>query len=83
MTKFIRYRSAAGVSYGILDGDTVREIRGGLFGSHAETGAALNLSDVKLLDPCQPGKIMGVGLNYRSHLGGRPQPRIRRSFTSR
>ena len=74
MTKFGRYRSAAGVSYGILDGDIVREIHGGLFGSHAETGAHHKLSDVKLLAPCQPGKIMGVGLNYRSHLGGRPQP---------
>jgi 2-keto-4-pentenoate hydratase/2-oxohepta-3-ene-1,7-dioic acid hydratase in catechol pathway len=74
VTRFIRYRSAAGVSYGILDGDAVREIHGGLFGSHAETGAHHKLSDVKLLAPCQPGKIMGVGLNYRSHLGGRPQP---------
>jgi 2-keto-4-pentenoate hydratase/2-oxohepta-3-ene-1,7-dioic acid hydratase in catechol pathway len=60
VTKFIRYRSAAGVSYGILDGDTVREIHGGLFGSHAETGAHHKLSGVKLLAPC--------------HLGGRPQP---------
>src|SRR2546423_14469732 len=32
------------------------------------------LSDVKLLYPCQPGKILAVGLNYKSHLGGRPQP---------
>ena len=83
MTKFIRYRSAAGVSYGILDGDTVREIHGGLFGSHAETGALHKLSDVKLLAPCQPGKIMGVGLNYRSHLGGRRSLRIRKCSTSR
>ena len=74
MTKFIRYRSAAGVSYGILDGDTVHEIHGGLFGSHTETGVILKVSTVKLLCPCEPGKIMGVGLNYRSHLGSRPQP---------
>jgi 2-keto-4-pentenoate hydratase/2-oxohepta-3-ene-1,7-dioic acid hydratase in catechol pathway len=72
--KYIRYRSAAGVSYGILHGDTIHEMHGGLFGSHAETGAFHKLSNVKLLAPCQPGKIMGVGLNYRSHLGGRPQP---------
>jgi len=25
-------------------------------------------------DRCQPGKILAVGLNYKSHLGGRPQP---------
>ena len=74
MTKYIRYRSAAGTAYGILDGDSVREIRGDLFGAHSETGATFSLGEVKLLYPCQPGKILAVGLNYRSHLGARPQP---------
>jgi 2-keto-4-pentenoate hydratase/2-oxohepta-3-ene-1,7-dioic acid hydratase in catechol pathway len=32
------------------------------------------VSEVKLLYPCEPGKILAVGLNYKSHLGGRPQP---------
>jgi len=74
VTKYIRYRSAAGTAYGILDGNSIREIRGDLFGAHSETGATLSLGEVKLLHPCQPGKILAVGLNYRSHLGARPQP---------
>jgi 2-keto-4-pentenoate hydratase/2-oxohepta-3-ene-1,7-dioic acid hydratase in catechol pathway len=74
VTSYIRYRSGSGASYGILEGDTVREIRGGLFGSRSQTGITHRLADVSLLPPCQPGKIMGVGLNYRSHLGARPQP---------
>jgi 2-keto-4-pentenoate hydratase/2-oxohepta-3-ene-1,7-dioic acid hydratase in catechol pathway len=74
VTHFIRYRSGASACYGILEGDTVREIRGDLFGSYTETVAKLNLSDVALLHPCQPGKILCVGLNYRSHLGSRPAP---------
>lgn len=74
MTKYIRYRSGSGASYGILDGDTVREISGGLFGSRTPTGVTHALADVKLLVPCEPGKILAVGLNYKSHLGGRPQP---------
>ncbi len=74
MTHFIRYRSGASACYGILEGDTVREIRGDLFGGYTETVAALNLSDVALLHPCQPGKIICVGLNYRSHVGSRPVP---------
>ena len=73
MIRFVRYRAGAAVSYGILDGDLVREIRGGLF-DHAETGAVRALSEVKLLCPCQPGKIFAVGLNYTSHLSGRPRP---------
>ena len=76
MTKYIRYSSGSGSSYGILDGGTVRETRGSLFGSPTETGVSLKLSDVKLLYPCQPGKILAVGLNYKSHFGSRPQPDI-------
>ena len=73
MSKFIRYRAGSAESYGIVDGDLVRELRGDLF-DHVETGATAPLSAVKLLCPCLPGKILAVGLNYRSHLGGRPQP---------
>jgi len=73
VSKFIRYRAGSAESYGIVDGDLVRELRGDLF-DHVETGATAPLSAVKLLCPCLPGKILAVGLNYRSHLGGRPQP---------
>jgi 2-keto-4-pentenoate hydratase/2-oxohepta-3-ene-1,7-dioic acid hydratase in catechol pathway len=71
---YIRYSFDSRVSYGALEGDTVREIRGDLFGDRAESGATHKLGDVKLLHPCRPGKIMAVGLNYRSHLGSRPAP---------
>jgi 2-keto-4-pentenoate hydratase/2-oxohepta-3-ene-1,7-dioic acid hydratase in catechol pathway len=74
VTKYIRYRTASATAYGILDGETVREIRGSLFGEHGTTGTTLALSEVKLLHPCEPTKILCVGLNYKSHLGGRPQP---------
>jgi 2-keto-4-pentenoate hydratase/2-oxohepta-3-ene-1,7-dioic acid hydratase in catechol pathway len=74
VTKYIRYSSDSVVSYGILDGETVREIQGGLFGSRTPTGVSHPLSAVQLLYPCQPGKILAVGLNYKSHLGNRPQP---------
>ena len=74
MAHFIRYRHGSSACYGILEGDTVREIRGDLFTGYTETVATLNLNDVALLHPCQPGKILAVGLNYRSHLGSRPEP---------
>jgi 2-keto-4-pentenoate hydratase/2-oxohepta-3-ene-1,7-dioic acid hydratase in catechol pathway len=74
MPQYVRYSIGSTTSYGVLDGDTVREIAGGLFGNRAETGIRRALGDVKLLAPCQPGKILAVGLNYKSHLGGRPQP---------
>jgi 2-keto-4-pentenoate hydratase/2-oxohepta-3-ene-1,7-dioic acid hydratase in catechol pathway len=74
VTQYVRYRYGSDTSYGILEGETVRELRGDLFGDNSPAGATHRLSEVKLLYPCQPGKIMAVGLNYRSHLGGRPQP---------
>ena len=74
VTKYIRYQSASGVSYGTLEGDTVHQLQGDLFDVHTTTGATHQLSDVKLLYPCEPGKILAVGLNYRSHLGTRPAP---------
>ncbi|HET9319678.1 MAG TPA: DUF2437 domain-containing protein, partial [Bryobacteraceae bacterium] len=38
VTRYIRYRIGSTTAYGILDGDTVRELRGELFGEHKETG---------------------------------------------
>ena len=72
--KYIRYRYQGTVSYGVLDGETVREINGGLFGDRQETGITRDLRHVALLCPCEPTKILAVGLNYRSHLGGRAEP---------
>jgi 2-keto-4-pentenoate hydratase/2-oxohepta-3-ene-1,7-dioic acid hydratase in catechol pathway len=74
VTTYIRFRTDSSESYGILDGSTVSELRGDLFGGHGKTGVTHQLADVKLLHPCKPGKIMAVGLNYKSHLGARPQP---------
>jgi len=73
MTTYVRYRSGSGVAYGILDGDTIEELRGNLF-DHTRTGVTHRIDDVILLFPCTPSKILAVGLNYRSHLGSRPAP---------
>src|ERR1019366_8442113 len=43
VTKYIRYQSASGVSYGTLEGDTVHQMEGGLFDGHAATGATHKL----------------------------------------
>jgi 2-keto-4-pentenoate hydratase/2-oxohepta-3-ene-1,7-dioic acid hydratase in catechol pathway len=77
--KYIRYRYQEKTSYGILDGDTVREIHGGLFEERKETGFTTNLNAIELLWPCEPSKILAVGLNYGSHLvshaPGTPAPK--------
>jgi 2-keto-4-pentenoate hydratase/2-oxohepta-3-ene-1,7-dioic acid hydratase in catechol pathway len=72
--KFVRYRHGETTSYGILQDDRIGEISGGLFGERKETGKSVSVTDVKLLCPCEPSKILAVGLNYRSHLGERKEP---------
>jgi 2-keto-4-pentenoate hydratase/2-oxohepta-3-ene-1,7-dioic acid hydratase in catechol pathway len=74
LTKYVRYRKDNASSYGILDGETIHGIWGDLFGAHEETGAKHALSEVKLLYPCEPSKILAVGRNYKSHLGNRQAP---------
>ena len=60
------------VSYGILEGETIRELKGNLFAGATPTGRTVKLADARLLAPCQPSKVIAVGLNYKSHLGERP-----------
>ena len=74
MTRYIRYRYGSETSYGVLEGDTVHQLRGDIVAEHSRTGVTQQLSEVKLLYPYLPGKILAVGLNYKSHLGGRPVP---------
>jgi 2-keto-4-pentenoate hydratase/2-oxohepta-3-ene-1,7-dioic acid hydratase in catechol pathway len=74
VTKYVRFRRGASVGYGILDGETIREIGGPPFGAPSQTGARHKLAEVKLLFPCEPPKVLAVGLNYKSHVGDRKPP---------
>jgi 2-keto-4-pentenoate hydratase/2-oxohepta-3-ene-1,7-dioic acid hydratase in catechol pathway len=74
MTNFVRYQRGSSTAYGILEGETIHEIRGGLFGGGEKTGVTLPLAEAKLLYPCEAPKIFAVGLNYKSHLGERKVP---------
>jgi 2-keto-4-pentenoate hydratase/2-oxohepta-3-ene-1,7-dioic acid hydratase in catechol pathway len=51
------------------------ELSGDPFSDPHPTGREFPCSDLKLLAPCVPPKILAVGQNYSSHLGGRPVPK--------
>jgi 2-keto-4-pentenoate hydratase/2-oxohepta-3-ene-1,7-dioic acid hydratase in catechol pathway len=74
MSVYVRYATEGHSHYGVLEGGTIHELEGGLFGPNRRTGVARELTAVKLLYPCEPSKILCVGLNYKSHLDGRPAP---------
>jgi 2-keto-4-pentenoate hydratase/2-oxohepta-3-ene-1,7-dioic acid hydratase in catechol pathway len=73
MTRYIRYTTPGGSpTYGILEGETIRELSGDLFQSPRPTGKTVRRADVTLLAPVVPSKVIAVGLNYKSHLGETP-----------
>jgi len=74
VTRYVRYAHQGRELYGVLEGETIRELEGDLFSAPRETGTTVALSDVRLLAPCRPSKVIAIGLNYRSHLGDRPVP---------
>lgn len=72
--RFVRISHAGATHYGLLEGETVRVLMGGLFGDHRPTGQTIALKEAKLLFPCEPKQVIACGLNYRSHLAGAPVP---------
>ena len=73
--KYVRYEYEGRASYGVLDGNTINELRGSIFESSEPTGKTISLADVKLLVPTEPSKVIAIGFNYRSHIGDRePEP---------
>jgi 2-keto-4-pentenoate hydratase/2-oxohepta-3-ene-1,7-dioic acid hydratase in catechol pathway len=73
MTCYVRFEHNGGATWGLSDGATLRVLEGDI-GSFRETSETVPFEGVHLLAPATPGKILAVGLNYRSHLQGRPAP---------
>ncbi len=70
-TKYVRFETESSILYGVLEGDIVYGINGDIFGDQAKNGKSYKLSDIRLLVPCEPSKVLAVGLNYKSHIGDR------------
>ena len=64
MNKITRFHTPSYNGYGLLDGDTIREIDNPWSTPHGRVHA---LADVRLLAACAPSKIVCVGRNYRDH----------------
>jgi len=65
--KFARFEAASKVSFGIVENDAITAIQGTPFGTYRKTKKTLPLSSVRLLAPCEPSKIICLGLNYADH----------------
>ena len=72
--KIARYLAHGQISYGAVEGDSVKELSASPFEDFTVTDHTHKLSEVKLLAPCEPTKVLAIGLNYSSHLHDRPRP---------
>jgi 2-keto-4-pentenoate hydratase/2-oxohepta-3-ene-1,7-dioic acid hydratase in catechol pathway len=68
MMKFARFEHKGNVFLGTLKGEEITLLDGSPFDRYEETETIYPLSEVKLLPPVIPTKIVCIGLNYREHI---------------
>ncbi len=67
VTSYVRYEESGQAHYGILEAETIRQISGPPWDGGQPTGRRVEVTDVTLLAPAEPSKVIAVGANYRSH----------------
>lgn len=65
--KIVRFAIDKEIHYGILEGNSIRAIEDKPYRYLKPCDQYYQLSEVKLLSPCTPSKIVALGLNYHSH----------------
>jgi 2-keto-4-pentenoate hydratase/2-oxohepta-3-ene-1,7-dioic acid hydratase in catechol pathway len=76
--RLVRFEQMGRSGYGILEGEKISVLWGTPYdgGLANTTGESTSLPEVTLLAPCEPTKIIALGLNYRDHAAefGNPVP---------
>jgi 2-keto-4-pentenoate hydratase/2-oxohepta-3-ene-1,7-dioic acid hydratase in catechol pathway len=65
--KYVRFETGGRAAYGRWRDDVIEELKGSIYGEASPTGATFHGEQVRLLVPCEPSKVVAVGLNYASH----------------
>ena len=73
--RIVRFAFQGKIKYGLLQEKSVKGLRGSPFShfKHSNStfsldGSTYRIDKLKLLPPCLPSKIVGIGRNYRSHI---------------
>ena len=64
MAKWIRFDRKGSVGFGTLEGDTIAVHSGDMFAGAKATGEKVKLSEVRVLTPCEPSKMVGLWNNF-------------------
>lgn len=65
--KIVRFKRESLISYGVLENERIRLLVGEPYTGIKLTGEECSVSDGTLLAPCEPSKIIAIGINYKSH----------------
>jgi 2-keto-4-pentenoate hydratase/2-oxohepta-3-ene-1,7-dioic acid hydratase in catechol pathway len=76
--KLVHFRARNRDQWGVVEGERVTEIDGSIFDDLTLTNRCHHLSEVRILPPVNPSKLIGVGLNYVDHAqeAGHPVPEV-------
>jgi 2-keto-4-pentenoate hydratase/2-oxohepta-3-ene-1,7-dioic acid hydratase in catechol pathway len=72
--KIYRYRYKKKVSYGILKEECLYPLEGSPFRSFKVKNVCVPMSEVMILPPVKPSKIVAIGVNYKDHAMERGKP---------
>jgi 2-keto-4-pentenoate hydratase/2-oxohepta-3-ene-1,7-dioic acid hydratase in catechol pathway len=64
---YVRFKQKDQIKEGFLEGETIALLNGGMYVGGVPTSDTVSVRDVTLLTPCQPSKVVCVGLNYKDH----------------
>ncbi len=67
MTSWIRFEHGGAAGFGTLSGSTIAVHSGDMFDQAQPTGEQLELSAVKVLTPCVPGKMICLWNNFAAN----------------
>ena len=66
MTSWVRFETADGAGFGVLDGASIRVHEGDLFERPLATGRTVARDAARLTMPVRPGKVLAVWNNFRA-----------------
>jgi 2-keto-4-pentenoate hydratase/2-oxohepta-3-ene-1,7-dioic acid hydratase in catechol pathway len=65
--KIVRFTTGFNIQYGVIDGDMITGLAAPPYEGIELTHNFYRPTDMRLLAPCVPSKIIALGVNYRSH----------------
>ena len=71
-TRYVRYEQAGDISWGELDGSTIRQLSEAPYLGGVRTGRTTTESAVTMKAPVDPNLVFMTAFNFRSHITGDP-----------